>query len=97
MAFVGVSAKSPETVNTGGFLLILPLTFASSVFAPPSSMPGWLQTFVKVNPITKIVDATRGPMLGGPVARPLWQSLVWLAVIVAVFAPLAIRGYRRRL
>jgi ABC transporter DrrB family efflux protein len=96
MAFIGVAAKSPEAVNTGGFLVILPLTFASSVFAPASSMPGWLQAFVKVNPITKVVDATRGLMLGGPVARPLWQSLVWMAIITAVFAPLAISRYRRR-
>lgn len=97
MAFIGVSAKSPEAVNTGGFLLILPLTFASSVFAPPSSMPGWLQSFVKVNPITKVVDATRSLMLGGPVGRSLWQSLLWMAVITAVFAPLAINRYRRRI
>src|SRR2546430_16909212 len=77
-------------------MLILPLTFASSVFAPPSSMPGWLQAFVKVNPITKVVDATRGLMLGGSaVARPLLISLAGLIGIVAVFAPLAINRYGR--
>jgi ABC transporter DrrB family efflux protein len=97
MAFIGVSAKSPEAVNTWGFMIILPLTFASSVFAPASSMPGWLQAFVKINPITKVVDSTRGLMLGGPVARPVWQALAWMAVIVAVFAPLAISRYRRRI
>jgi ABC transporter DrrB family efflux protein len=97
MAFIGISAHSAESVNTGGFLLILPLTFASSVFAPASSMPGWLQAFVKVNPITKVVDATRGLMLGGPVAKPVFQSLIWIAILTAVFAPLAINRYRRRL
>ena len=96
MAFTGIAAKSPEAVNTWGFMIILPLTFASSVFAPPSSMPGWLASFVKVNPITKVVDATRGLMLGGPVARTLWQALAWIAAIIAVFAPLAISKYRRR-
>jgi ABC transporter DrrB family efflux protein len=96
MAFIGVSARSPESVNTGGFLLILPLTFASSVFAPPESMPGWLQAFVKVNPITSVVDATRGLMLGGPVTEPLLKSVLWLAAITAVFAPLAIARYRHR-
>ncbi|HYU57448.1 MAG TPA: ABC transporter permease [Actinomycetota bacterium] len=96
MAFIGIAAKSPEAVNTGGFMVILPLTFASTVFAPAESMPGWLAAFVKVNPITKVVDATRGLLLGGAVARPLWQALVWLVVITAVFAPLAIRLYRRR-
>lgn len=96
MALVGITAKTPESVNTWGFLIILPLTFASTVFAPASSMPGWLQAFVKVNPITKVTDAVRGLMLGGPVAEPLWQSLVWIAAITAVFAPLAIAKYRRR-
>jgi ABC transporter DrrB family efflux protein len=98
MAFIGVAAKSPESVNTGGFLLILPLTFASSVFAKPESMPGWLQSFVKVNPITKVVDATRGLMLGGlPVADPVVKSILWMVAITAVFGPLAISRYRRRI
>jgi oleandomycin transport system permease protein len=84
-------------VNTWGFMIILPLTFASSVFARPETMPGWLQAFVKVNPITSIVDATRGLMLGGSVAEPVIKSIVWMAVITAVFAPLAIARYRRRI
>lgn len=96
MAFIGVKARSPESVNTGGFLLILPLTFASSVYAPVESMPGWLQAFVKLNPITSVVDATRGLMLGGPVATALVHSVVWMVVLTAIFAPLAISGYRRR-
>lgn len=96
MAFIGISAKTPESVNTGGFLLLLPLTFASSVFAPPQTMPGWLQTFVRINPISHVANATRGLMLGGPVAAPVLRSILWLVVITAVFAPLAIRRYRRR-
>ncbi|HZD78471.1 MAG TPA: ABC transporter permease [Actinomycetota bacterium] len=96
MAFIGITARTPESVNTWGFLIILPLTFASSVFAPPETMPGWLEGFVKVNPITAVVDATRGLMLGGPVADPVVRSLIWLVLIQAVFAPLAIARYRRR-
>jgi ABC-type multidrug transport system permease subunit len=96
MAFIGVTAKTPEAVNTWGFMIILPLTFASSVFADPSSMPGWLQAFVNVNPITHVVNATRGLMLGGPVADPLIRAIVWMIVLVAVFAPLAVSRYRRR-
>ena len=97
MAYIGIAARAPETVNTLAFLIILPFTFASSVFAPPETMPGWLQTFVNVNPITKVVDATRGLMLGGPVAKPLWQAMLWLIAITAVFAPLAVRRYRKRI
>lgn len=96
MAFIGILAKSPETVQTGGFILVLPLTFASSVFARPESMPGWLQAFVKVNPITHIVDASRALMHGGPVGDPLVKSIIWMVAIVAVFAPLAVLRYRRR-
>jgi ABC transporter DrrB family efflux protein len=97
MAFIGITAKTPEAVNTWGFLIILPLTFASSVFVEPSSMPGWLQPIVNLNPITKVVNATRGLMLGGPVAKPVIQSIIWMIVIVAVFAPLAVAKYRRRI
>ena len=97
MAFIGISAKSPEAVNAEGLMLILPLTFASSVYAPASSMPGWLQAFVNVNPITEIVDATRALMLGGPVGEPLLAAVLWLVAITAVFAPLTILRYRRRM
>jgi ABC-2 type transport system permease protein/oleandomycin transport system permease protein len=96
MAFIGITARTTESVNTWGFLIILPLTFASTAFAPVDSMPGWLQAFVKLNPVTSVIDATRGLMLGGPVATPVWHTLVWLAVITGVFAPLAIARYRRR-
>jgi hypothetical protein len=51
---------------------------------------------VGANPITSVIDAARGSMLGGPVAEPLVDAVVWMAVIQAVFAPLAILRYRRR-
>ena len=82
---------------TWGFMLILPLTFASTAFVRVETMPGWLQAFVKANPITSVIDATRGLMLGGlPVAGPVIRSLLWLAALTALFAPLAILRYRRR-
>jgi len=96
MAFIGMTARTTESVNTLGFMIILPLTFASSAFAATETMPGWLQAFVKANPVTSVIDAARGLMLGGPVARPVLQSVIWMAVITAVFAPLAIARYRRR-
>ncbi|MGH2817708.1 MAG: ABC transporter permease [Actinomycetota bacterium] len=96
MAFIGITARSPESVNTWGFMIILPLTFASSAFAQVETMPGWLQAFVKVNPVTHVIDATRGLMQNGPVAEPVIDSVIWLTAITAVFAPLAIARYRRR-
>jgi ABC transporter DrrB family efflux protein len=96
MAFIGITARTTESVNTWGFMIILPLTFASSAFAAPDTMPGWLQAFVNINPVTHVIDATRGLMLGGAVAEPVWKSVAWMVAIVAVFAPLAISRYRRR-
>ena len=96
MAFLGVALRSAETVQTAGFLLVMPLTFASSVFAPASSMPGWLQAFVKVNPVAYLTEAERGLLTTGPVAMPVIRSLLWALAIFAVFAPLAVRAYRRR-
>jgi ABC transporter DrrB family efflux protein len=96
MAFLGVSLRSPEAVQTAGFLLILPLTFASSVLVPATSMPGWMQAFVKVNPITIFAEAMRGLMLGGPVATPVLQSAAWIVGMCVVFGALTVRLYRRR-
>jgi ABC transporter DrrB family efflux protein len=97
MAFIGITARTTESVNTWGFMIILPLTFASSAFARVETMPGWLQAFVKLNPVTHVIDATRGLMLGGPVTEPLLDAVIWLVAITAVFAPLAIARYRRRI
>jgi len=93
---VGVLAKDPEHVQIFGFTALFPLTFVSSVFVPINEMPGWLQAFVKVNPVTILADATRGLMVGGPVATPVMQTLMWAAIITAVFAPLAVWAFKRR-
>lgn len=97
MAFLGITARSPESVNTWGFMLILPITFVSSAFVRPETMPGWLEAFAKVNPITHVIDATRGLMLGGAVADPVIKSVIWLAGITLVFGTLTIARYRRRM
>ncbi len=96
MAFLGVSLRSPESVQATGFMLIMPLTFASSVLVPAASMPGWLQAFVNVNPISIFAAAMRGLMLGGPVATPVSQALAWIAALSLVFGTLTVSQYRRR-
>jgi oleandomycin transport system permease protein len=93
---IGMVVKEPGSVQGIGFMLLFPLTFGSSMFVPVSTMPHWLQDWVKVNPVTHLVDAARGLMLGGDVAWPVTQSLLWSIGITAVFAPLAVRAYRRR-
>jgi ABC transporter DrrB family efflux protein len=96
MAFLGVSLRSAESVQVAGFMLVLPLTFASSVLVPAATMPGWLQAFVKVNPMTIFSSAMRGLMLGGPVATPIAQAAAWVAAITLVFGALTVQRYRRR-
>ena len=96
MAVVGIRAKSPESVNTAGFMVILPLTFGSNVFVPTATLPGWLQAFVEVNPVSKVADAARGLLTGGAVAAPTTAALLASAVVVAVFGPLAVTLYRKR-
>jgi oleandomycin transport system permease protein len=93
---VGVLVSAPEKVQIFGFVLLFPLTFASNAFAPTATMPGWLQAWVKVNPVSILADAVRGLLSGGPVATPVLQSLAWAAVLLAVFAPLSVRAFRRR-
>jgi ABC-2 type transport system permease protein/oleandomycin transport system permease protein len=93
---VGVLASEPEKVQVFGFMVIFPLTFTSNAFVPTDTMPGWLQTWVEVNPVTVLADALRGLLVGGPVFAPVVQSLIWGAVLAAVFAPLAVRALRRR-
>ncbi|MGH3793820.1 MAG: ABC transporter permease [Pseudonocardiaceae bacterium] len=94
---VGVLAKDPEKVQLFGMTALFPITFVSNVLAPANTMPGWLQTFVNVNPVTLLADASRGLMVGGPVAEPVLGSLLWAAVIVAVFMPLSLWALKRRM
>jgi oleandomycin transport system permease protein len=94
---IGLVAPSPETVQGIAFIFIMPLVFGSSILLPSTqSMPGWLQAWVKVNPVTSLADAVRGLTVGGPVASHAMYALAWAAGIVLVAFPLAMRMYRRR-
>jgi ABC-type multidrug transport system permease subunit len=93
---VGVTAKDPEHVQIFGFTALFPVTFVSNAFVETDTLPGWLQAWVKINPVTKLSDATRGLLVGGPVAEPLMASLMWALVIAGVFAPLAMWAFKRR-
>jgi len=93
-ALVGLYSSSPETANSIGFTAIFPLTFASSAFVPVASMPDGLKQFAEVNPITTVVDAVRHLWLSTPAHSDVWMSFVWCVVLIAIFAPLAVRRYR---
>jgi oleandomycin transport system permease protein len=94
-ALVGMNAKSAGSVQGISFLLIMPLTFGSNVFVPTGDLPGWLQGWVKINPVTQVSNAARGLMLGLPLGKSVIASLLWTGGILVVFAPLAVRRYRR--
>lgn len=94
-AYVGLALKNSEAVQSFGMIWLFPLTFASGIFVPVATMPGWLQAFAKVNPATIAADALRDLTSGGPTATDVWQTLAWTAGIVAAFVPLAVRAYRR--
>ena len=94
-AFTGLAIKDEESVQAFGMIWLFPLTFLSSAFVPIRTMPGWLQAFANNQPVTYVVDTLRSLALGGPIEASLWKSLVWLAGILLVFAPLAVRAYKR--
>ncbi len=94
-ALVGLYSSSPETANAIGFTAIFPLTFASSMFVPVESMPDGLRQFAEANPFTTITDALRSLWLNTPANSDVWMAFVWCAILVAVFAPLAVKRYRR--
>jgi ABC transporter DrrB family efflux protein len=94
-ALVGLWSSTPETANAIGFTLIFPLTFASSVFVPASSMPDGLRQFAEANPFTTWSDAMRSLWIGTPANTDVWMSFVWCFGLIAVFAPLAVARYRR--
>lgn len=95
MGTIGLAVKTPEAAQTAGFLPIFPLTFASSIFVPTQSMPAWLQVFAENQPITVLANTVRELFLGGDFGGSVALSLAWTAGIVLVFAPLAVRLYRR--
>ncbi|KAF4410181.1 MULTISPECIES: ABC transporter permease [Streptomyces] len=91
---IGLSLKTAQSVQGVAFLVLMPLQFGSSVFAPPETMPGWLESFTAYNPLSSLADAARALINGGPVADSVWKTLAWTAAITVVTAPLAVRKFR---
>jgi len=95
--FIGTIAKSARAVQGISLLFLFPLTFLSNAFVSVTTLPGWLAAFVKVNPVSILVSAMRDLANQGVVSGEAgWTLLAGLAVI-AVFAPLSVRSYRRHM
>jgi ABC transporter DrrB family efflux protein len=95
MLYLALALRTAEATQAAGQTLMFALAFISSAFVPLAAMPGWLQAIARLNPVTYAVDALRALLAGGPAARPVLLTLAWIAALVIVFAPLAVRRYRR--
>jgi ABC-2 type transport system permease protein len=92
---VGMLVRTPESVMTASFVLLMPLTFASNIFVDLATMPGWLQSVVGHNPVTYLATASRLLMHGEPASREVLRVLLASGIIFLVAAPIAMRLYRR--
>jgi ABC transporter DrrB family efflux protein len=104
-ACLGMVLRSPEAAQQVGFLLFLPLTFISSAFVPTQGMPGWLQAVADWNPMSALAAAARhlfgnpnpaASVQAWPMQHPELAVFIWSVGLIAVFAPLAVRLYRRK-
>ncbi|HSL58635.1 MAG TPA: ABC transporter permease [Acidimicrobiales bacterium] len=105
MAYIALLVPSVEVINNASFMVIFPLSFVANTFVPAESLPGPLQAFAEWNPVSSVTQATR-ELLGNippgtpeptawPLQHPVIYTLGWVVLIVAVFAPLAVRRYQR--
>ena len=94
-AFIGLTSSSPEAAQSLGFIVIFPLTFVSSAFVPPETMPGALQWFAEWNPFSITVNAIRALFIGDPAGNTVWGAVAWSVGIALVFGVLAVTKYKR--
>jgi ABC transporter DrrB family efflux protein len=107
MAWIGLLVPSPEVVNNAAFVVIFPLTFIANTFVPLGTLPGPLRTFAEWNPVSAVTLAAR-TLFGNPdpdpnaVAPASWAlqhpelyTLIWSALILVIFVPVATAQYRR--
>jgi len=100
--WLGLSVPTVEVAQQVSFTTIFPLTFLSNIFVPPQTLPGWLQPVAEWNPVSALTAACRelwgnpNPYSAGgfPAEQPILLTLIWVVVLLAVFAPLGVRRYR---
>jgi ABC transporter DrrB family efflux protein len=105
MAYIGLLVPSVEVVNNASFMVIFPLTFIANTFVPSDNLPTPLRIFAEWNPVSAVTQAARelfGNIPPGtpepsawPLQNPVPYTLAWVAITIALFAPLAMRRYRR--
>jgi ABC-2 type transport system permease protein len=93
--YIGTIAKSASSVSSLSLVVMLPLTFVSNAFVPADTLPDWLQTVVRLNPISLVITALRDLMNNAAVTSQVGYALLGCAVVVAVFLPLTVRSHSR--
>ena len=94
-ATVGLAVKDPETAQAAAFPVLAPLVFASAAFVVVTNMPGWLQPWARNQPVSVTAQAFRALTIGGPTTDLVLKAVAWSVAIIAIFAPIAVRLYRK--
>jgi len=94
--YIGTIAKSASSVSSLSLVVMLPLTFVSNAFVPVDTLPDWLQTVVRLNPISLVITALRDLLNDAAVTAQVGYALLGCAIVVAVFLPLTVRSYSRK-
>ena len=95
--WIGAIARNARSVQGISMLILFPLTFLSNAFVPVSTLPSALAEFVKINPVSLLVSATRDLANNGAVTSQVGWTLLAGLVVIAIFAPLSVRSYRRHI
>lgn len=95
--WIGTIARSARAVQGLSMMILFPLTFLSNAFVPEHTLPGWLQAFVKVNPVSHLVSATRDLANERALTPEVGWTLLAGVVVILIFAPLSVRSYKRHL
>ncbi len=95
--YFGTIARSAQAVQGISMMIMFPLTFLSNAFVPASTLPGWLEAFVNVNPVSLVISAVRDLMNEGAVTADVGWALLGCTVVVAIFLPLSVRSYNRKM
>ena len=105
MAYFGLNVASLEVFQNASFMFIMPVTFVANTFVTPQALPGPLQTFAEWNPLSAVAQAVREAFGNLPervatpdvwsLQNPVWYSLIWVGIILAIFIPLSVRQYKK--
>ena len=94
-ATVGLAVGDPESAQAAAFPVLAPLVFASAAFVVVTNMPGWLQPWARNQPVSVTAQAFRALTIGGPTTDLVLKAVAWSVAIIAIFAPIAVRLYRK--